>query len=381
MSPDRPQPIPNLSGRFHFLDALRGIAACAVAFFHFFTPDVSPLHATLADTLPDWIEALILQGDLGVEVFFVLSGFVIAHSLRNARVGPGYVARFALRRSIRLDPPYWVVLWMIVGFAWLSGPSVWTEALSRWGGWTNLFLNMAYLPDLAGVYRIVWVAWTLCLEVQFYLAFVLLIGASQWMEERLNAYRAPGLILCFAPLALLSPLLWNLEQRYDFFGLWYMFFLGAFAYASLSGRIRQRYFLLYAALILGAALFLDERRGLFAAGTAIAIHTTGVLGGLRVWLQWRPLQYLGSRSYSLYLVHLPVGLLILELWPDASAAFENPALAWTAYSIAICGSLLSAEFLYRLVEQPSMALAHRLRVTGNSATHLREPEPERVSAP
>ena len=62
---------------------------------------------TLFGPVLDW---LCEQGHLGVEVFFVLSGFVITHALRPLRMCPSVVGRFVLRRSIRLDPAYWAVL-------------------------------------------------------------------------------------------------------------------------------------------------------------------------------------------------------------------------------------------------------------------------------
>src|SRR5690349_21798798 len=57
--------------------------------------------------LPRWIDRIFKDGHLGGAIFFALSGFVIARSVRHATVTPSYLVRFALRRSIRLDPPYW----------------------------------------------------------------------------------------------------------------------------------------------------------------------------------------------------------------------------------------------------------------------------------
>lgn len=54
---------------------------------------------------PSWVASVLDHGNLGVAVFFVLSGFVIAHSLHGVRVTPSVVGRLMLRRSLRLDPP------------------------------------------------------------------------------------------------------------------------------------------------------------------------------------------------------------------------------------------------------------------------------------
>src|ERR1019366_7007946 len=105
------------SGRFAFIDALRGLAALSVVLFHAkegnHTPDMFSL-------MPGWIAALFDNGNLGVAVFFVLSGFVISHSIYAERVSAPFAGRFMLRRSLRLDPPYWAAIALSLGFAFLS---------------------------------------------------------------------------------------------------------------------------------------------------------------------------------------------------------------------------------------------------------------------
>ena len=86
--------------RFVFVDALRGLAALWVLFFHMFEgPHLSHLEAVL----PGLVMRPIHAGYLGVTVFFVLSGFVIAHSVAGQRVDASYAGWFVLRRSVRLD--------------------------------------------------------------------------------------------------------------------------------------------------------------------------------------------------------------------------------------------------------------------------------------
>ena len=63
----------------------------------------------LTSVLPLSLPKILRHGDLGVEVFFVLSGFVIAHQ-RGRPITPAFAGRFALRRAIRLDPPYYFTI-------------------------------------------------------------------------------------------------------------------------------------------------------------------------------------------------------------------------------------------------------------------------------
>src|SRR5208282_311558 len=91
--------------RFLLVDALRGIAAMSVVVFHLAEGHHVDQFMTVA---PVWLITVIEHGDLGVAIFFVLSGFVIAHSLYGRNVTLSLAGRFMLRRSLRLDPPYWV---------------------------------------------------------------------------------------------------------------------------------------------------------------------------------------------------------------------------------------------------------------------------------
>jgi peptidoglycan/LPS O-acetylase OafA/YrhL len=98
--------------RLRFVDDLRGLAACAVMLFHFVASGVlGPIF-----TAKLWSPAFFVcrWGYLGVHIFFVISGFVIALSVGREKVDLKYVGRFIARRSLRLDPPYWVTIALTV---------------------------------------------------------------------------------------------------------------------------------------------------------------------------------------------------------------------------------------------------------------------------
>jgi peptidoglycan/LPS O-acetylase OafA/YrhL len=103
--------------RFAFVDALRGLAALSVVLYHSY--EVGHIAGLLAH-LPAWVTHLLRQGGIGVAVFFVLSGFVIPHSVARSRVTLPFVGRFMLRRSLRLEPPYWFAIALAICFAQLS---------------------------------------------------------------------------------------------------------------------------------------------------------------------------------------------------------------------------------------------------------------------
>jgi peptidoglycan/LPS O-acetylase OafA/YrhL len=102
---------PARTDRFAFVDALRGIAALAVAVFHL----SGGASKQFFSRLPGWVTAGIeWGGHLGVVVFFVISGFVMAYSLKEARPTVAFLSRFLVRRLVRLAPPYWASILLIL---------------------------------------------------------------------------------------------------------------------------------------------------------------------------------------------------------------------------------------------------------------------------
>lgn len=205
----------NYGSRFSFVDALRGIAALSVVLFH----GNEGGHITeLFGAMPFWLQFMLRHGNLGVAVFFVLSGFVIAHSLRNQQMTPVRVGRFMLRRSIRLDPPYWVAIALTIGFSALATIFI-KDRPSQEFSPSQIVAHVFYLQDILGFDEINSVFWTLCLEVQFYLVFSLLLMATTTVFPFVFA------ISLVWPLGIFPAIPHGL-----FFPLWFGFLLGVLAY-------------------------------------------------------------------------------------------------------------------------------------------------------
>ncbi len=109
---------PGGESRFAFVDALRGLAALAVAFHHIFR--YGPLPESALKIVPHFGHVLFQNGRMGVPVFFVISGFVIAYVLRRDRIDFGYLRTFAVQRFLRLGPPYWFTMALVVALYGLT---------------------------------------------------------------------------------------------------------------------------------------------------------------------------------------------------------------------------------------------------------------------
>jgi peptidoglycan/LPS O-acetylase OafA/YrhL len=356
--------------RFCFIDALRGLAALGIALHHINL--YGPLRETISRFAPLWVLWTDEACWIGVQIFFVISGFVIAYSLRAARMTPAFIGNFALRRSIRLDPSYLTVVVLVSAMhllpRWTALPSPHESGVSL----GQVLTHGVYLQNVLGYDNLSAGFWTLCVEMQFYLLFCLLLSVAQalvrWLPGRSDPTRgdAKGAIgwttcLVFLPLAVASLWWFNLDHRYENWIIFFfsMFFLGSLVWWTLQGRQPGWMLWSYVLLIVARLTCVWGIEIAVALWAGITIYLVGRLGHLTDWLAWRPLQYLGRISYSLYLIHYPVSHVVV--WVGHRLTGENPwaACGWTAVALVL--SLLSAHVLNVLVEAPTARLAARLK--------------------
>jgi peptidoglycan/LPS O-acetylase OafA/YrhL len=340
--------------RFTYIDALRGLAAAWVLLYHFAGRLTE--NFTL-QRLPGPLQWFVHHGWLGVEIFFVLSGFVITYSLREAHITPAFLGRFALRRSLRLDPPYWLTILLAYFLACLCGEGIDDDPESV------LLVNMLYLDRLLSFPAVVGVGWTLCLEIQLYLAYVLLLGLTQRAAKHTGG-AARARLLVFAPLALYSLALGfglvAAPRPGLFLGWWYMFFLGSLAAWLVCGQVSLRWFGIACAVVGAATAVHWDVRAAMALATALSIVLVGRAGRLHDLLNWSWLQHLGRISYSLYLTHTVIGWPLIGLGIAWNGGLPGPIGSLLLFLTATAASLVAAEVLHRLVERPSLALSQRI---------------------
>ena len=132
--------------RFTLVDGLRGLAAMSVVLYH----AVEGNHITaLYSAMPETMRALLENGNSGVAIFFVLSGFVIAHSLDGQTLTGWSAGRFMAKRSVRLDPPYWVAIGMTMLFSTLAAAVVKGRPIEEYS-LPQIVAHVFYLQDLLG---------------------------------------------------------------------------------------------------------------------------------------------------------------------------------------------------------------------------------------
>ena len=349
------QPAP-VSTRFVFVDGLRGLAALSVVLFHVYYKNLVPMTGY---EFPEPVHSLLRNGNLGVHVFFVISGFVIAQSIRGEHVTARFVGWFALRRSLRLDPPYWATIAAMIALTFVSNHLQHDRSLPMPTP-AAVLAHLAYAQSFLGYPQIVGVFWTLCFEIQFYLVLVVGTGAVQRLERVTRFPVARWLV--FAPLWLLG--LGCVAGYIDlppalFTFAWPYFFLGVvvnWAHERTIGPVAL-------ALVAASALVLVPSAPLqicVALATALGIDLVGRAGGLATVTLGPVVQYLGKISYSLYLVHMLVGTPLVRLGIRLLGTRPDAIRAIGLMAIATAASIVAAHVMYVVIERPAIGLSRRL---------------------
>lgn len=323
--PDRPP----AASRLQELDALRGIAALIVVWFHY-TIQYQELYGhVVPPALP------FPPGRYGVQLFFVISGFVIFLTLTRASSWWD----FAANRFSRLFPPYWVCIGLT--FTFLTVMPMRDLNVSSHDALINLTMLQYWLqkPAVDGVY------WTLTVELVFY-GFVSVLHLTGLLR-RVELWVGIWLALIYAVhLAVhsgvnISPMIrTTLLLEHGHF-----FFAGVLFHRMKSdGFSLVRWGLLLACI--AAAAYVRDLAHALALVAASLLFIAFITGRLR-WIALKPLLFLGEISYPLYLLHQHIGYaLIFRL---QKAGFT--AAAWLLVPVSV--SLLLATAVNVLVEKPA----------------------------
>jgi peptidoglycan/LPS O-acetylase OafA/YrhL len=320
------------SGRIEIIELLRGFAALAVCWYHF-TQGVG-------EFLPDGlVKASGTYGYLGVPIFFVISGFIIPYTLWRKAYRIGDYGRFILKRIVRLDPPYFVSVAIViaVGFVLMHFTN-YKRGIPPFTSWQQVVCHAGYLNALLNYEWLSPVYWSLAVEFQYYL----LLGLLFPLLSKAKGIFLP-VFLCAAAFLFPNP---NLVFAYL---PWFLFGIVAYRYKAKHATVLE-YILSTAAL---SALILYQRG---------VIMWTVLFGTSALILFWRrPASrigtYLGAISYSIYLTHAPVGATIINLSKHFNPSYVEKLLVLL---LALGGTIAVSHLLYVFVERPSLKLSSRI---------------------
>jgi peptidoglycan/LPS O-acetylase OafA/YrhL len=317
------------SMRIAWLDGIRGIAITLVVASHY----IADLVRSAPGSFTAYVVKFLSMTWCGVDLFFVLSGFLIGGILIDHHRRPGFLSTFYLRRTCRILPVYFLLLiayLVAASIQWPENPvyaSLLADPMPIW----SYFLFVQNIPmALESSYGTIWlsVTWSLAIEEQFYLAvpfLFLLLGADRlrrWLPLaivavialRITVFKLNGgnsfpcyvLMPCRADALLLgviaafatrtTPVVAWAQQRMT----WIYWLLAGLLLILLSMALRKVHYLSFEMISYGYTTI-----ALFFALVVFTLSIGGA-GRLKQRLEWTVLCWLGRISYGVYLFHQAV---------------------------------------------------------------------------
>jgi peptidoglycan/LPS O-acetylase OafA/YrhL len=334
-------PIPDPKQRISVINALRAFAALAVAWGHFVAGQSK------------WLSPTGKYGYLGVDIFFVISGFVIPWSLYRSRYVLRDYARFMLKRNIRLYPPYLASIAItILATNFIIEPLFKIPHMTVTG--RDLMLHFTYLNDLFHVPWVNVVYWTLAIEFQWYLlvglVMPMLASPKRWMRFAITS----AMVLAYFSVY------WD---RLVFHYL-PVFLIGVFVFQYRAEIIELREML---GLIAVMVFTLHRISGWLVPMVAVP---TGLLIAFSTYHN-KKMDRVGDISYSLYLIHLPIGVSLIGMM-----SHWIPYSSWFLGLLDVIGlgaCIWAAWIMYQFIEKPSQEMSSAIKF-------VRRPAPAAAAA-
>lgn len=398
MSAQSPPRAPRSSAHVPELDGVRGIAIAAVMALHFLcSPIVVP-----ANLFERAMVRVTGYGVWGVDLFFVLSGYLITGILADAKGAARYFRTFYMRRTLRIFPLYYAVLLVTVvllpaGFLAHYAPTA--LKIRAVQGWLWPYLTNVYLVT-QGSFSLPYVShfWTLAIEEHFYFVWPFIIAFTR----RETAMRV---CVVLSGLALTSRIVLQTlgypftaqiltPCRLDTLAMGAWFALAARGPGGIDaiGRRTLKWLgPLAASVIVLSAIHVARTRldtvvepmrstalAVFFGAAILVSAWTGGPARLRSLLRLRWLRSLGKYSYGLYVYHGIVAYAFLHssLLPNLQSALGSRTLAvLAAAAIGVTGSMIISVASYELFESKFLKLKRLFQ-----PTHRPAPEPQAVAA-
>lgn len=316
------------------IEYLRGLASLSVAWFH------------LTNTYSmSWVQSTGALGWLGVEIFFVISGFIIPYSIYKTyrTYSLADFPNFLMRRIARLEPAYLASIALVIILAYLSMLAPGFRGASPDFSVSQVASHVLYLIPLTDFAWLQPVYWTLAYEFTFYLfigtTFPFIVGAkapTMW-----------GLLVVLTSFSVICDIL-----SY----LYLLFVIGIAVFRRIV------FFETWTVAIVGLCTLLIGFRGGVWVTAASLLTAASILWGRRVFVSGfvgRSLLAAGTLSYSLYLVHVPVGGRVINL---GRRLVEGPQQELFLSIFALTVSIAFAAVFRVVVEKPALSQSRRLLV-------------------
>ncbi|NSL54177.1 acyltransferase family protein [Uliginosibacterium aquaticum] len=333
-----------IRSRLPLIDTLKAIASQLIVLHHlaFYGP-MSDIALPLA---PDAISWLYDHARMAVQVFLVLAGFLAARSLAPAAL-PGAIQplRLIWQRYFRLAVPLAIALLISVLSAALARQLLNHESIPAAPTLWQMVSHTLLLQGVLGQESLSAGVWYIAIDFQLFAMLCLILGAVSKL-----AHPARVALWLVAGLTCASLLHFNLQSDWDNWGLYFFgaYGLGVMAQWSSRHRHGRVWLLLLCSLGIAALAFEFRPRIALAFATATLLAVAARSGWLERWPDFRLSAWLGQISYSVFLIHFPVCLLVNAVF--SRIAPDSPALNLAGMLLAWLLSIGAGHLFYHRIE-------------------------------
>lgn len=337
--------------RLQFIIALRAVASIIIVWHHFaLYPPLREWASPLIGGILDWLEF----NARATQVFFVVGGYVMARSMSRKDWGVKRFGAFVVQRYYRLGIPYLGAVALVLPVYVVARGYLPESVVGSPVSLPQLLAHLFFLQDLLGYEQLSAGLWFVCINFQLGLVYAATLG----LRDTLGRGKVDMVGLLGWPLAIFSLFYFNLNDAWD--GWWPFFFpyffMGTVIHRSLRGGGAKWEFWLYQGVLVAAMVFDWRWRLLSAFVVGFLLYASERMGWGYHWPRNRFITWLGNVSYSLFLVHFPVLVLVAAFW--AWMGWVNPHGAAAGLLVAFGLSVAVAGVFHRWIERPASRLGH-----------------------
>jgi peptidoglycan/LPS O-acetylase OafA/YrhL len=347
-------------GRLAALDGLRLVAALLVVMFHFVGTEFTNIWGAKNHEIFPGLYPLTTYGWLGVQFFFIISGFVICMSSWDRKLRD-----FFISRTVRLYPVYWFAVILSALVVTVMHPiASKISAIKPPRSLSDVLSNLTMLQEAAGITHVDSVYWTLWVELRFYLLFAIVVAWGVTYRRVVlfcALWTVASLVAAASGIPALGVIIMPAYSMYFIAGIAF-YLIYRFGQTPLLWGIIGLAWLQAQHEALGATIYMNgllktsmEWRYSVILITAFFVAIAAVALGWLSWARWRWLTVAGTLTYPLYLLHQNIGLITIR-------GLHGSVPKWPLLFGTVAAMLLLSYLAHRLIERPIAPRMKRMLV-------------------
>ena len=339
--------------RSAFLDNIKGIACLLIVFHHL--AFYGPMSDVANAVIPNSIDFLLYYARLAVAVFFCVGGFLTGLKLSE----PNFFAKHSVQQVIwqkylRLVIPYLGAIALAIATSFVASRLMQHHSISAMPDVPQLLSHLFFLQNILGYESLSAGLWYVAIDFQLFAFCALVVFLVEKLSPASWSYRITRLIslIIFSSLTIASVIFFN---RHDVYDVWFIFFfatygLGLLAACLAKSQTNRVLILSVVAITIFSLYYQDFRERLSVALLmAFVLFSSYESNWSKSKLWNNPLRKIGEMSYSIFLVHFPVSLVVSGIW--ANLYPSDPWMNVFGMGLSALLSLLLAIPFYKYIEK------------------------------